>query len=87
MMIVNAIQCKACGDIVFSRCVHDMRFCGCGNVAADGGREYWRYLECGKGHDLCKLQIPEAISEHELWLDFERCWDEYGILSPSKEPK
>lgn len=31
-MKINALQCGKCGDIIFSRARHDMRFCSCGAV-------------------------------------------------------
>lgn len=37
---VDAIGCKLCGEIIYSRHIHDMRYCGCGSVAIDGGRDY-----------------------------------------------
>lgn len=38
----NAIRCRSCGDEIESRHVHEMRWCRCGAVAVDGGREYLR---------------------------------------------
>jgi hypothetical protein len=36
----NIIRCKSCGDFVESKHVHDYQTCRCGNVSADGGKEY-----------------------------------------------
>ena len=38
----NKIKCKKCGDIIESINVHDFKWCSCGAVAVDGGREYLR---------------------------------------------
>ena len=38
----NKIKCKKCGDIIESIDVHDFKWCSCGAVAVDGGREYLR---------------------------------------------
>ena len=37
---VFGIRCKKCGDAIYSHHRHDMRFCRCGAVAIDGGRDY-----------------------------------------------
>lgn len=38
----NRARCKRCGTIVESHSQHDFRWCPCGAVAVDGGREYLR---------------------------------------------
>lgn len=37
-MKVHGIKCKKCGDIIYSRARHDMRWCTCGACAIDGGQ-------------------------------------------------
>ena len=39
---INKIRCKRCGDIIESKTAHDFKFCKCGVVAVDGGKEYLR---------------------------------------------
>ncbi len=41
-IIHNRIRCKLCGDIIESECTHDFKFCKCGAVAVDGGKDYIR---------------------------------------------
>lgn len=41
-IIRNKAQCKACGDIIESVHRHDFKFCKCGAIAVDGGKEYLR---------------------------------------------
>ena len=41
----NKIKCRKCGDIIESIDVHDFKWCSCGAVAVDGGREYLRRVE------------------------------------------
>ena len=43
-IIVNKIKCKKCGDIIESTYRHDFKFCKCGAVAVDGGKDYLRRL-------------------------------------------
>jgi hypothetical protein len=40
----NKIKCNSCGDIIESKTVHDFKWCSCGKVAVDGGKEYLRRL-------------------------------------------
>jgi hypothetical protein len=42
-LLRNRIKCKHCGDIIESTHVHDFKYCKCGKVFVDGGREYCRY--------------------------------------------
>ena len=42
-LLRNRIKCKHCGDVIESTHVHDFKYCGCGKVFIDGGREYCRY--------------------------------------------
>lgn len=39
---INKIRCKRCGDVIESKTAHDFKFCKCGAVAVDGGKEYLR---------------------------------------------
>jgi len=41
-IITNKIRCRKCGDVIESKYTHDFRFCKCGAVAVDGGKEYLR---------------------------------------------
>ena len=43
-IIVNKIKCKKCGDVIESTYRHDFKFCKCGAVAVDGGKDYFRRL-------------------------------------------
>lgn len=54
---VNRIRCKCCGDIIESTLVHDFKFCKCGAVAVDGGRDYLR--RCGNREDWEELSEIE----------------------------
>jgi len=53
---VNKIRCKKCGDVIESLHRHDFKFCKCGAVAVDGGKDYLRRL--GNKEDW------EDLSEH-----------------------
>ena len=57
----NKIKCKKCGDIIESIDVHDIKWCSCGAVAVDGGREYLRRL--GSPEDFEELSHFIKLSE------------------------
>jgi hypothetical protein len=44
LIIRNKIRCKRCLDIVESTLVYECKFCSCGAVGVDGGREYLRRI-------------------------------------------
>lgn len=48
-IILNSIRCKTCKDLLVSLHVHDFRWCSCGKVAIDGGKEYLK--RCGSSTD------------------------------------
>lgn len=41
-IVRNRIKCKKCGEIIESTSRHDFKFCKCGAVAVDGGKDYLR---------------------------------------------
>ena len=41
-LIQNELECKKCGDIIYSAHLHDFKYCKCGSVAVDGGMSYIR---------------------------------------------
>ena len=60
-IIVNKIKCKKCGDIIESTHRHDFKFCKCGAVAVDGGKDYLRRL----GNEDDYEELFEAIEVEE----------------------
>ena len=43
-LIQNELECKQCGDRIYSASRHDFKYCKCGSVAVDGGMSYIRRL-------------------------------------------
>ena len=56
-ILANKIRCKKCNEIIESTYRHDFKFCKCGAVAVDGGKDYIR--RGGKREDW------EELSEYE----------------------
>lgn len=75
-MIVNAIHCLECNNIIFSRYRHDMRWCGCGNNAIDGGRDYLRGTTSTDKSIPIKLET--GVEQVVLYKDFNLNDDKYG---------
>lgn len=58
-IIRNMIRCKKCNDIIESVSRHDFKFCKCGAVAVDGGKDYLR--RSGKREDWEELSECEKL--------------------------
>lgn len=54
---------KKCGNVIESTYAHDFKFCSCGAVAADGGKDYLR--QCGNQEGFQELSecAPEPRKE------------------------
>ena len=65
-IIQNKIKCKNCGDVIESFSVHDFKFCRCGYIAIDGGKDYLR--RCGNPESFEDLSVVEfeAKCNHSL---------------------
>lgn len=59
---VNAIKCNKCNDIVVSTYRHDFKWCKCGAVAVDGGKDYLRRV----GHYKDYSDASEYYSDEEI---------------------
>jgi ribosomal protein S27E len=55
------VMCPKCKDVIWSRSVHDMRYCGCKNTFVDGGRDYLRYGGI-EGIKIAQIEIIEEKS-------------------------
>ncbi len=59
-LVHNRARCRVCGDVVESRHVHDLRFCGCRRVGVDGGLFYLRRL--GRRDDREEMSVWEEVA-------------------------
>lgn len=48
-IIRNSVRCLGCDDEIESTHRHDFKFCSCGDVAVDGGKDYLRHLFSAAG--------------------------------------
>lgn len=82
-MKVDAIKCKHCGDIIYSRARHDFRSCSCGKVVIDGGFDYKRIL-AEKSSDFEELPLVVDVTKQELYDDWSKGIDEFGLIKGYK---
>lgn len=79
MKITNAVKCKRCGDIIYSRARHDFRYCSCKNIAIDGGFDYVRIIGFQNDWEKVKpFEIPVDVMG--LYLDYTTQENKYGVI-------
>lgn len=62
-IIINRIKCKRCKDILESNSTHDLKFCSCGAIGVDGGKDYLKRIARDTFDDIEELSIVEEITE------------------------
>ena len=83
MIKVNAIQCPNCKDVVYSRARHDMRYCGCGEVAIDGGFDYNRVAF--RGIFPASFEIEVDADKNTLYSDWNKETNKFGLIKHNSE--
>lgn len=74
-LLLNAIKCLSCQQIIVSNHVHDFKHCKCGKVAVDGGLEYKRRVghldlvqeRCGYEWDPRFSRSGDAAGKYIVW--------------------
>ncbi len=74
-----AWKCPSCGDLVFSRANHDMRFCTCKQIAVDGGFDEMFVRLVGSP---MRVEMYIEQTKEELYQDWESGRNEYGLIRP-----
>lgn len=65
--IHDAVHCLKCGDVIYSRWVHDFRSCKCRKTNIDGGKEYTKI-----GGDADNYKLVKADILNEVILDYTK---------------
>ena len=84
-MKISAIQCKKCGDTIYSRAQHDFRYCSCRTIAIDGGFDYVRII--GDNKNMTEKKIEVKHTKKELYDDWNYRNDKYGLIKKKKVRK
>lgn len=82
-MKLNAIKCKKCGDTIYSRTRHDMRWCSCKSIAIDGGFDYIKVA--GEEEDIENKEINVNVSKKDLYDDWNKKKDKYGLIKETRK--
>ena len=78
-MIVTALRCKNCGDVIYSRTRHDMRYCSCGTIAIDGGRDYTNISFRESQNDFEKFEYELFhVTQRDLAMDWNNGTGNFG---------
>jgi len=77
-MKISAIQCDKCGDIIYSRARHDMRWCNCGDIAIDGGFDYAKVSY--RASSPKRVEIEVDATKAELYSDWNNRIDNFGLI-------
>jgi hypothetical protein len=80
--VVNAYICPTCGDIVYSRTIHDYRTCSCGDISVYEGfnNPKIKYIS-DKSPEHLMLFIESTLGE--LWNDWNYNENKFGIIKES----
>lgn len=71
----EGIRCKKCGDVIYSRYVHDMHSCKCEAVYIDGGKEYLRI----SGTEWEHVAIDLIDNTYKVWVEPEPEFKDYLV--------
>jgi hypothetical protein len=79
MITINYVQCRNCGDRIYSRAIHDFHYCRCGLTSIDGGFDYFHVGWQTKGSPK-RGKFKLTASKQELYDDWNERLDKYGNL-------
>lgn len=86
-VMVNAIKCPKCQDVIYSRAHHDFHSCTCQSITVDGGFEYVHYSwdPQMKRPKIFKKRI--YATKQELYNDWNLMKDNFGLIKDGKHAK
>lgn len=84
MLLVKAVECGECKNIVYSRTEDDVRECSCGRVSVSGGLQYFNYeAHPDTTHEIKKIEV--RANPTALYDDWYTSTDQYGCMCPDIE--
>ena len=84
-ILVNQLQCNSCKDIITSYHTHDFKYCKCGKIAVDGGREYLRRVGELTGYTDLSMMDDGKHSTRSKALYWGRGYDKNMKRLPKTE--
>lgn len=88
-MKVNAIKCKNCNTIIYSRATHDFHWCPCGKCAVDGGLDYFKIAGNREDWEVIDFSvlddIPVGEAKNILYNDWNFNENKFGTKVLSSE--
>jgi hypothetical protein len=81
-VLIKAVECGECKNIVYSRTDRDVRECSCGRVIVSGGLQYFNYdIAPETSYEVKKVKVeanPNIL--HEDWRSLR---DKFGLICES----
>tara|TARA_R110002074_G_scaffold224756_2_gene396257 strand:+ start:1521 stop:1787 length:267 start_codon:yes stop_codon:yes gene_type:complete len=78
-LLIKAVECKECTDIVYSRTEDDFRECSCGSIGVSGGVKYFKFsAQSPAGYEVKKINIKTTLDN--LYEDWYNMRDEFGLI-------
>ena len=78
-MILNAVKCSKCKDIIFNRTSHDSHYCKCRLTYISGSPDL--YIQWSTSQSPLEIRLELDITQQQLFDDWNLRTDKYGSLS------
>ena len=80
-MLVNAVECKECNTIIYSRTEDDFRECSCGSIGVSGGVKYFKFFSApSANYEIKKINVKTTLDN--LYEDWYNMRDDFGLIKP-----
>lgn len=80
-MLVKAVECGECKNIVYSRTQDDVRECSCGRIIVSGGLRHFNYEVLNEvSHKIKKIEV--RLTPDLLYDDWYESTDNFGLICP-----
>ena len=77
-MKITGIECKKCGDKLFSLNRHDFKMCSCKTVGVDGGADYTKITGNHENFNYINRDISEIIEDIRVIFYWGQNYDKNG---------
>lgn len=77
-LIIRAVQCNKCGDVIYSRSEEDFRSCSCGHVSVQGGFDHFKVVGEDHDYEITSVELY-GVTVHDLYEDWISGVDSYGL--------